>query len=155
MRLCSLNLTFLCYMSQSAADGKLKLVFILGSDVLLPLLCLCCISTVCYFYSCVIIQLHIWHRWMLGKGEVEAEHKEEKEMREKSQPLSSVGSGWVVWVVCVVADRHGVSTHVTSCRTRVCYCDTLCVTLVTAASLTELTHCCINDAATTEMRLKM
>lgn len=150
MTLCSLNLTFLCYMSQSAADGKLKLVFILGSDVLLPLLCLCCISTVCYFYSCVIIQLHIWHRWMLGK--VEAEQKEEKEMREKSQPLSSVGSGWVVGVV---ADRHGVSTHVTSCRTRVCYCDTLCVTLVTAASLTELTHCCINDAATTEMRLKM
>lgn len=150
MTLCSLNLTFLCYMSQSAADGKLKLVFILGSDVLLPLLCLCCISTVCYFYSCVIIQLHIWHRWMLGK--VEAEQKEEKETREKSQPLSSVGSGWVV---CVVADRHGVSTHVTSCRTRVCYCDMLCVTLVTAASLTELTHCCINDAATTEMRLKM
>lgn len=34
MTLCSLNLTFLCYMSQSAADGKLKLVFILGSDVL-------------------------------------------------------------------------------------------------------------------------
>lgn len=54
--------------------------------MLLPLLCLCCISTVCYFYSCVIIQLHIWHRWMLGKGEVEAEQKEEKETREKSQP---------------------------------------------------------------------
>lgn len=134
MTLCSLNLTFLCYMSQSAADGKLKLVFILGSDVLLPLLCLCCISTVCYFYSCVIIQLHIWHRWMLGK--VEVEQKEEKETREKSQPLSSVGSGWVV---CVVADRHGVSTHVTSCRTRVCYCDTLC----------DVSHRCLSHGAHT------